>query len=147
MATVVGAYSGDSITAVVGVAGVGAVAVFCHYVVPAQGQRQVETAFAVSNPYACFHAREAAEHHRVVLRDCYTKEVAFKFVASVVLHPCTFLVVGVDEVELNHELASVADAEAEGVGAFVEAFKCRFGFLIPFEASCPAFCGAKNVGV
>ena len=53
----------------------------------------------------------------------------------------------IDEVQFNHQLATVANAEAERVGSCIEFFQRGFCFVVPKESACPSFCGAKHVGV
>ena len=54
---------------------------------------------------------------------------------------------GVEEPQFYHQLATVADAEAEGVGAVVETSEGFFGGLVPTESADPSFGRTENVGV
>ena len=67
--------------------------------------------------------------------------------AVVVLHARTLTVLGVDEVELYHHLATVADTETQSVGARVEAFDGFLGFFVPKYATRPALGRTENVAV
>ena len=54
------------------------------------------------------------------------------------LHDCLARMLGIDKVELNHQLTSVADTEAESVVALVEVVKRCFCLFIPEESSSPS---------
>ena len=53
----------------------------------------------------------------------------------------------VDEVELNHELTAVADAERQGVLACIELVKGFFGLGVVEEGTCPSFGRTEHVRV
>ena len=57
------------------------------------------------------------------------------------------VVLRIDEVELRHELAAVADAETHSIWTFVEILKSGAGLLVVEERSRPAFRRTENVGV
>ena len=101
----------------------------------------------MSHPYAELASAERTEHHAVVLRYLNAEERALKLVRVVVEHACTFGVLRIDEVEFNHQLATVADAERQSVLACIELVERLFGLRIEEECSCPSLGRAENVGV
>ena len=58
-----------------------------------------------------------------------------------------FLVFGSDESHLGHQLAAVADSEAQGVLAGVETLDGSAGFLVVEQRTGPAFGGAQGIGI
>ena len=119
----------------------------CHHIVAVGAFWQVELAFTVSHPDAEFRTSEVAEHHRIVFRNRQADEVGFKLVAIVVVHVRLAAVFRVEQVEFNHHLATVADTEAQSVGALVEVFECLFSLFVPHEAAYPSLSRAKHVAV
>ncbi len=53
----------------------------------------------------------------------------------------------IQQPEFHHELAPVAYAEAEGVGAAVEFAECFLCRIVPTETACPSFCRTEHVAV
>ena len=111
MTTVGTAYTSHVVVGTVGVARIFGVVVFCHYIIVVLGLRQIETTFAMSYPYTQFATAEGAEHHTVVAWNVESKELALEFLRVVVAEVSLVLVVGIDEVEFCHKLATVADTQ------------------------------------
>ena len=65
----------------------------------------------MSYPYTQFATAEGAEHHTVVAWNVESKELALEFLRVVVAEVSLVLVVGIDEVEFCHKLATVADTQ------------------------------------
>ena len=84
---------------------------YSHDVVVVFVVGQGELAFAVSHPDTQLATAQRAEHHATVGRDSQAQEAALELVRVVVEHASAFLVGGVDEVELHHQLATVAHAQ------------------------------------
>ena len=63
------------------------------------------------------------------------------------LHCGAFRVSRIDEVELNHELAAIAYAEAQGVLTAIEAFEGCLSLVVPEESSGPSFGRTEHIGV
>ena len=53
-------------------------------------------------------------------------------------HLGLLLVLRIDEVELNHQLAAVADAERQGVLAGIELVESLLSLRVEEECSCPS---------
>ena len=138
----------------VGVAGVGGIVVAGGNVVVAQIAGEHEASLAVSHPDAELHAGQRTEHHAVALGDGEAHKLRLEAVADVVLHAGTSGACAVvlhhfpfEQSELYHQLAAVADAEAEGVGEAVEAAQGLLGGLVPAETAGPTLGRAEHVAV
>ena len=134
----------------VGVAGIGGVVVFCGDVIGRRRAGEHEATLAVSHPHAELHAGKRREHHRIVLRDGKAEELRLELVRNIVLHARTLLLGGafrVEQAELHHQLATVADAQREGVGAVVEPAECLACGVVPEEARSPSLGRTEHVGV
>ena len=118
MTTVGTAYTSHVVVGTVGVAGIFGIVVLSHYAVVILGLRQIEASLAVGNPDAELAATQSAEHHTVVARDVEREELALELLRVIVAEVSLMLVVGIDEVKLSHELATVADT------------KCSFRLLL-----------------
>ena len=62
-------------------------------------------------------------------------------------HACAACVFGIDEVELNHQLTTVADAERQSVLTCIKLVERLLGLRVEEECSCPSLGRAENVGV
>ena len=130
MAAVGRADASHVVVRAVGVAGILSVVVLSYHVVVILGLGQIETSLAVSYPDAELVAAQTAEHHAVVLWNAQSEELAFELLADVVGQVRAVLMLRVDEVEFHHQLASVADAEAQRVLAGIELVKSFLSFRV-----------------
>ena len=102
--------AGNAAWRAVGVGGVGAIAVLCHHMVAVGSFGEMEFSFTMSHPDAEFAATKVAKHHRVVCRNGEPHKIGFKFVAVVMLHARLAFVFGIEQIEFNHHLATIANA-------------------------------------
>ena len=126
MTTVGAADSCHVVVRTVRVTGIFSVVVLCNDIVVVLRLWHIEASLAVGNPNTKFAAAESTEHHAVVAWDVECQELALKLLGVVVAKVGLVFVVRIDEVELCHELATVADAEREGVLTGIELVECLF---------------------
>ena len=94
----------------------------------------------MSHPDAELITAQTTEHDAVVLWNVQSQELAFELLADVMSQVCTVLMLRVDEVELHHQLAAVADAEAQCVLTCVELVERFLGLRVIEEGTSPALC-------
>ena len=107
----------------------------------------METSFTVGHPNAEVGLAQAAKHHALVLRNVYAKESTLELMTYVVQHLSAVGVVGIDEAEFHHQLASVADTERQGVLAGVETFESGLRLRVVEERACPTLGRTKDIAV
>ena len=129
------------------IAGILSVVVLSNNVVVVLRFGQVETALSVSHPDAKLVTTERTEHHAVVLRDGQTEEGALELLADIVHEVCTMLMLGVDEVELHHELTAIADAERQCILTGIELIEGFLGLRIVEEGTGPALGRTQHVAI
>ena len=147
MATIGAANACHVVVRAVGIARITLVGVLEDDIVVLDGHRQMETSFTVGHPNAEVGLAQAAKHHALVLRNVYAKESTLELMTYVVQHLSTVGVVGIDEAEFHHQLASVADTERQGVLAGVETFESGLRLRVVEERACPTLGRTKDIAV
>jgi hypothetical protein len=147
MPAVVGRQGGDGIGGAVGVSRIVAVVIAGGDVIAVKGQREVETAFAMGYPRTKLHAGKVMEENGTVLRNGEREVSGLKLSRPVMEEAVGLLMLGIEEVQLGHELATVADTEAQGVGTGVKPFDGITGLGIVKKRSCPSFGRPEDVGI
>ena len=147
MATVSRRNASHSVVATVGVSGVVGIAIFQCDVVVFFVYRQRELTLAVGYPDTQLRANQRAEHHSIALLDVQTDERRFELVAIVVQHTRFHSVFGGNQTQLDHQLATVANAQREGILACIEVVQSAFCSLVVEECACPTLSRAEYVRV
>ena len=151
--TSVGAGDGCYVVArTVGVSGISGAVELGHDVVFLFVERQAELAFAVGYPCSDFASCQTSEHDAMVFGDGQAHECAFELVAVVVEHLCVVACIGdgmvvAEQTKFYHQLATVADTEAQGIRASIEAVEGGLSLGIEEEGSGPSLGTAEDIAV
>ena len=107
----------------------------------------MEMSFSVCHPNTQFRVAQRFQHHALILRNGEPHKGTLKLLRSVVQQVAALGVLRIDEVELNHQLTTVADAKAQRVETGIELVQSFFGLGVVEKCARPTFGTAQNVAV
>ena len=76
----------------------------------------------------------------MILWDREAGEGALELMRIVVRHLVLQLVLGIEKLQLSHQLTAVADAETQRIGTSVEALECGLRLLVVEDTGSPTLC-------